>query len=62
MSKFCVICGKGPISANRVSHSNLKTKRRQLPNLQKKKVKIEGKIKSVYVCTKCLKGKKVEVA
>jgi large subunit ribosomal protein L28 len=41
------------MSAHRVSHSNLKTKRRQLPNLRKMRIKISGKIKTVNVCTRC---------
>lgn len=37
MSKVCEVTGKRPIVGNKVSHSNRKTKRRFLPNLQKKK-------------------------
>ena len=37
MSKICKITGKRPRVANNVSKANNKTKRRQLPNLQKKK-------------------------
>lgn len=37
MSRVCQLTGKRPISGNNVSHSNAKTKRRFLPNLQKKK-------------------------
>lgn len=37
MSRVCQLTGKRPISGNNVSHSNRKTKRRFLPNLQKKK-------------------------
>ena len=36
MSKVCQLTGKRPVSGNNVSHSNRKTKRRFLPNLQKK--------------------------
>lgn len=36
MSKVCMITGKTPLTARNVSHSNVKTKRRQMPNLQKK--------------------------
>jgi large subunit ribosomal protein L28 len=36
MSKICTITGKTPLTARNVSHSNVKTKRRQMPNLQKK--------------------------
>lgn len=37
MAKVCQLTGKRPRSANNVSHSNVKTKRRQLPNLQWKR-------------------------
>lgn len=37
MSKICQLSGKRPIVGNNVSHSNRKTKRRFLPNLQKKR-------------------------
>ena len=38
MSKVCKITGKRPRVANNVSKANNKTKRRQLPNLQSKKI------------------------
>lgn len=37
MSRVCQITGKRPISGNSVSHSNIKTKRRFLPNLKTKR-------------------------
>ena len=37
MANFCDLTGKGPLSGNRVSKSNRKTKRKFLPNLQTKK-------------------------
>lgn len=37
MSKICDITGKKPQVGNNVSHSNIKTKRRFNPNLQKKR-------------------------
>ncbi|UCF38700.1 MAG: 50S ribosomal protein L28 [Acidobacteriota bacterium] len=40
MARKCRLTGKGPLAGNRVSHSNRKTKRRQLPNLQKKRIYI----------------------
>jgi large subunit ribosomal protein L28 len=38
MARVCDLTGKRPNVANRVSHSNVKTKKRQLPNLQTKKI------------------------
>jgi len=40
MSRICKITGKRPRVANHVSKANNKTKRRQFPNLQSKKVYI----------------------
>ncbi len=37
MAKVCQVTGKRPMSGNNVSHANNKTKRRFLPNLQKKR-------------------------
>ncbi len=37
MSKVCQLTGKRPITGNNVSHSKRRTKRRFLPNLQKKR-------------------------
>jgi large subunit ribosomal protein L28 len=37
MARVCQVTGKKPITGNRVSHSNIKTKRRFNPNLQTKR-------------------------
>ena len=37
MARVCQITGKSPITGNSISHSNIKTKRRFLPNLQTKR-------------------------
>ena len=37
MARKCLLTGKRPNVANRVSHSNIKTKKRQLPNVQTKR-------------------------
>jgi large subunit ribosomal protein L28 len=37
MSKVCQLTGKRPVAGNNVSHSNMRTKRRFEPNLQKKR-------------------------
>lgn len=37
MSRVCEITGKRPITGNNVSHAMNKTRRRFLPNLQKKR-------------------------
>ncbi|NII29133.1 50S ribosomal protein L28 [Pseudoflavitalea sp. X16] len=37
MARVCQVTGKVPVSGHRVSHSNIKSKRRFLPNLQTKR-------------------------
>jgi large subunit ribosomal protein L28 len=41
MSKVCQVTGKKHLTGNNVSHANNRTKRRQLPNLQKKRIWLE---------------------
>ncbi|MBN1424795.1 50S ribosomal protein L28 [Candidatus Fermentibacteria bacterium] len=57
MSRRCRITGKGPMVANRVSHANNRSKRRQLPNLQRKRIWIpeEGRWIRVRVSTRALR-------
>lgn len=37
MARVCQVTGKRPITGHKVSHSNIKSKRRFLPNLQTKR-------------------------
>jgi large subunit ribosomal protein L28 len=41
MSRRCQLTGKGPITGNNVSHAHNRTKRRFLPNLQKKRIWVQ---------------------
>jgi large subunit ribosomal protein L28 len=43
MAKVCAVLGKKPMTGNNVSHANNRTKRRQLPNLQYKRIWDEEK-------------------
>ena len=57
MSKVCQLTGKRPITGNNVSHSNAKTKRRFLPNIQKKRFFIPelDRWETLKVSTKAIK-------
>ncbi|MEE4311064.1 MAG: 50S ribosomal protein L28 [candidate division KSB1 bacterium] len=59
MARKCSVCGKGPMVGNNVSHAHNLNKRRFLPNLQKVKIELDGKVKKTYVCTRCLRSEKV---
>ena len=58
MAKICKITGKRPLVGNNVSKANNKTKRRQLPNLQNKKIFVPelGKSVKIKVSTNALKS------
>jgi len=57
MSKVCKLTGKKPISGNNVSHSNRKTKRRFVPNIQKKKFFVPelGKFITLRISTSAMR-------
>lgn len=70
--KICAICGKKPITGNRIARRGLPkwkggiglkttgiTRRRFMPNLQKIRANIKGSIKTVKVCTSCIQSGKV---
>lgn len=60
MAKQCVVCGKSIKSSFQVSHSHIRTKRTWAPNLQRVRADIDGRIKRVNVCTRCLKSGKIK--
>ena len=60
MSKCCAFCGKTPQVGNLVSHSNIKTKRRFNPNLQRVRHQYpNGTVATITVCTRCLRSGRV---
>ncbi|MDP8256595.1 MAG: 50S ribosomal protein L28 [Candidatus Alcyoniella australis] len=62
MSRVCEICGKGRLVGYNISHSHIKTKKVQLPNLQRIRIVQDGTVKRVRVCTSCIKAGKVQKA
>ena len=42
MARVCQVTGKAPMVGNNVSHANNRTKRRFLPNLQRRRFWVEG--------------------
>lgn len=68
MAKRCVFCGKIPVMGRTYvrkgkprkeggggQHIARKNKRRFLPNLQPARILLNGLIKRILVCTKCIK-------
>jgi large subunit ribosomal protein L28 len=75
MARVCSICGKGAQKGNFVlrsgkpkrlggigTHVTAITKRRFMPNLQRVRARFNGSVKTVRVCTSCLKAGKVRKA
>ncbi len=60
MSRVCDICGKRRQLGNNVSHANNRTRREFKPNLQKVRAKVDGTVRRVKVCSRCLRTGKIE--
>lgn len=58
MSRRCQITGKGPITGNNVSHAHNRSKRRFLPNLQKKRIWVQelNRFVTLKLSTKAIKN------
>ena len=59
MAKSCDICGKGPRFGRNVSHAHNVSSRRFLPNIQTVKALVNGTVKRIRTCTRCLRSGKV---
>ncbi|MEG0073599.1 MAG: 50S ribosomal protein L28 [Clostridia bacterium] len=55
----CEICEKGVTYSLQVSHSHRRTARTWKPNVQSIRANIDGQVKKVHICTKCLKSGKI---
>ncbi|MFA4985816.1 MAG: 50S ribosomal protein L28 [Candidatus Brocadiia bacterium] len=75
MSRICAVCGKIPVRGNQITRTGLPKKtggfglkttgisrRIFFPNLQTVKVNINGVVKRIRVCTKCIKAGKIQKA
>jgi large subunit ribosomal protein L28 len=47
---------------NSISHAHNVTKRKFMPNLHRVRVRVDGRVKRMRVCTRCLKAAKVRKA
>ena len=62
MARMCEVCGKKPVFGNNVSHAHNVTSRRWLPNLQKVRAVVDGGVKRIKVCTRCIRSGKIQKA
>lgn len=56
MAMSCEVCGKSPVSGNRISHAHNVTKRRFRPNLRTVRTATPGGSVRKRVCTRCLRS------
>lgn len=56
----CDVCGKGVTFGIKVSHSHRRANRAWKPNVRKVRAVVNGSVKTVNVCTRCLRSGKVQ--
>ena len=62
MAKRCVVCGMSPVVGRTISHAHNVSSRRFEPNLQRVRAVVNGGIRRLRVCTRCLRSGKVTKA
>ena len=62
MAKRCEICGRGTAFGRTVSHAHNVTSRRFEINLQRVRVVVNGGVRRLRVCTRCVRSNKVTKA
>jgi len=62
MARRCEICGKGPAVGRNVSHAHNVTPRRFQANIQSVRALVNGSVKRIKVCTRCIRSNKVTKA
>jgi large subunit ribosomal protein L28 len=60
MAAVCDLCGKRRNVANNVSHSHIKSKTVQKPNLHRVRAVVDGTSKRLRVCSRCLRSGKFQ--
>ena len=59
MANRCDICGKGPAVGRNISHAHNVTRRRFEANIQRVKAVINGGVKRIRVCTRCIRSNRI---
>jgi large subunit ribosomal protein L28 len=62
MAKHCEICGKTPTVGRTLSHAHNVRARRFEPNLQRIRALVNGGIRRIRVCTRCIRSGRVTKA
>ena len=62
MARRCEICGKGPVVGRNVSHAHNVTRRRFEANIQTVRAVVNGAVKRLRVCTRCIRSNRITKA
>ena len=62
MANVCDVCGKKPMTGWNVSHAHNRTTRVFKPNLQKVRAVQNGSVRSMKVCTRCIRSGAIQKA
>lgn len=59
MSKQCFTCGKKTTIGRQISHAHNVSARTMEPNLRRVRALVDGSVKRILVCARCLRSGKV---
>ncbi|MDO5689714.1 MAG: 50S ribosomal protein L28 [Tissierellia bacterium] len=59
MSRTCDVCGKTKTFGNKITFSHRKINRSWAPNIRRVRALVNGSVKRINVCTRCLKSGRV---
>lgn len=62
MARRCDLCIKGPSVGRNVSHAHNVTRRRFHANIQTVRVIVNGGVKRLRVCTRCIRSNRITKA
>jgi len=62
MARQCELCGKKTVFGRNISHAHNVTSRTMEPNVQRVKALVEGSVRRIRVCTRCLRSGRVTKA
>lgn len=59
MARRCEICGKEPAVGRNVSHAHNVTRRRFAANIQTVRAVVNGAVRRLRVCTRCIRSNRI---
>ena len=60
MAKQCAVCGKATVTGRQLSHAHNVTARTFEPNLRRVKALVDGAVRTLTVCARCIRSGRVQ--